>query len=561
MGSIVAEIADKVASAGGGERSELEVRGGVGASGGGILTLSTSELTVVDGDILGRIDFQAPLETGTDAIVVSASIYAEADDTFAADNNSTELVFAVGASEAAAEKMRLDHDGQLGIGVATPASLLHVAGTVQVGVDDTGHDVKFFGASAGAFMLYDESEDTLEIRGPSVDASTSTGKLLLSTALTDINDGDVLGRIDFKAPLEAGGTDAILIGASIYAEADDTFAADNNATELVFATGASEAAAEKVRITSDGRVGIGTAAPTGKFQVEGDQNYLLYVKQSSTNVNLAAFRAASSTGLDLQLDGTNNVVRFNSTGTGDAIRFDTNDGTGRMRINSDGEVGISPSDADPTSTLQVSYVAGTVALAAYRNGGTIGQFQAQDTSGTREMIKFIDGAGTTCGSIDINAGTNTTAFSTSSDYRLKQNIKSLTSGLEKIKKLKPIQFNWKKIAGRDDTITNTGFIAHEVQEIIPESAIGEKDAVKTVKNAVWNKNGNLVEEDITKEKFEQKMAKGDYDQYEGQEFEWKASKETMEIQKVSKEPMIPFIVGALQELSDKIDSLEKKIGS
>ena len=87
MGSIVAEIADKVASAGGGERSELEVRGGVGASGGGILTLSTSELTVVDGDILGRIDFQAPLETGTDAIVVSAAKNADADDTFAADNN------------------------------------------------------------------------------------------------------------------------------------------------------------------------------------------------------------------------------------------------------------------------------------------------------------------------------------------------------------------------------------------------------------------------------------------------------------------------------------------
>ena len=57
------------------------------------------------------------------------------------------------------------------------------------------------------------------------------------------------------------------------------------------------------------------------------------------------------------------------------------------------------------------------------------------------------------------------------------------------------------------------------------------------------------------------MAKGDYDQYEGQEFEWKSSKETMDIQKVLKEPMIPFIVGALQELSDKIDSLEKKIGS
>jgi len=163
MGSIVAEIADKIASAGGGERSELEVRGGIGAAGGGILTLSTSELTVVDGDILGRIDFQAPLETGTDAIVVSASIYAEADDTFAADNNSTELVFAVGASEAAAEKMRLDHDGQLGIGTATPASLLHVEGTLQVGVDDAGHDVQFFGATTNLGVLWDFSEDELAL--------------------------------------------------------------------------------------------------------------------------------------------------------------------------------------------------------------------------------------------------------------------------------------------------------------------------------------------------------------------------------------------------------------
>ena len=76
-----------------------------------------------------------------------------------------------------------------------------LTGAVTVGVDDTGHDIKFFGASAGAFMLYDQSEDTLEIRGASADATTSTGKLLLSTALTNINDGDVIGSIGFKAPL------------------------------------------------------------------------------------------------------------------------------------------------------------------------------------------------------------------------------------------------------------------------------------------------------------------------------------------------------------------------
>ena len=120
-----------------------EIRGDIATA--GRLVLSTSEPTVVDGNELGRIDFQAPLDTaGTDAILVAASIYAEADNTFSSSVNATELVFAVGKSGTAAEVVRIDQDGQLGIGVATPASLLHVAGTVQVGVDDTGHDVKFF---------------------------------------------------------------------------------------------------------------------------------------------------------------------------------------------------------------------------------------------------------------------------------------------------------------------------------------------------------------------------------------------------------------------------------
>ena len=127
-----------------------------------------------------------------------------------------------------------------------------LTGALTVGVDDTGHDVKFFGASAGAYMIYDQSEDTLEIRGASADATTSTGKLLLSTSLTDINDGDVIGRIDFQAPLEAGGTDAILVGAAIWAEADATFSASVNSTDLVFATGDSGAATEKLRIDSTG---------------------------------------------------------------------------------------------------------------------------------------------------------------------------------------------------------------------------------------------------------------------------------------------------------------------
>jgi cytoskeletal protein CcmA (bactofilin family) len=136
---------------------------------------------------------------------------------------------------------------------------LQVSGAVTVGVDDTGLDVKFFGASAGAYMEWDESADQLRIMGASADATTSTGKLLLATSLTDINANDVIGKVDFQAPHEAGGTDAITVAASIQALAQATFSSSVNATDLIFYTGHSEAATEKFRFTSQGELGVGGA--------------------------------------------------------------------------------------------------------------------------------------------------------------------------------------------------------------------------------------------------------------------------------------------------------------
>ena len=92
-----------------------------------ILGLNTGELTVVDGDTLGIMQFKAPLETsGGDANLVSAAIWAEADNTFSSTNNQTDLVFATASSETATEKMRLDKVGQLGIGTASPAAKLNL---------------------------------------------------------------------------------------------------------------------------------------------------------------------------------------------------------------------------------------------------------------------------------------------------------------------------------------------------------------------------------------------------------------------------------------------------
>lgn len=99
-------------------QSLLDVQGpiGTGAAGAGILTLATKELTIVDGDQLGRINFNAPLESaGGDAILAGAAIWAEADATFSATVNSTDLVFGTATTSAAIERMRLDSAGNLSL--------------------------------------------------------------------------------------------------------------------------------------------------------------------------------------------------------------------------------------------------------------------------------------------------------------------------------------------------------------------------------------------------------------------------------------------------------------
>ena len=72
----------------------------------------------------------------------------------------------------------------------------------------------------------------------------------------------------------------------------------------------------------------------------------------------------------------------------------------------------------------------------------------------------------------INTDGSSTIYSTSSDYRLKENLRELEDGIDNVLKMKPLRYNW-KADGRE----GIGFIAHELSEIVPEAVTGEKDAV------------------------------------------------------------------------------------
>jgi len=497
MGSIVAEIADKIASAGGGERSELEIRGGTGAEGGGILTLSTSELTVVDGDKLGRIDFRARAETGADALLVSASIWAEADDVFDASGNETEIVFAVGTAgtAVAAEVVRIDHDGQLGIGVATPASLLHVAGTVQVGVDDTGHDVIFYGDAAGALAMWDTSADSFIVRGATADHATdSAGRIVLQTNQAAVVDGDIIGRIDWNAPAEHS-TDGNEVAASIWAEADDTFAADNNSAELVFATGASEIAVERMRIDHDGNVGIGLATPKASLEIYNvttgaattDYSISLSDNGGAGNFQRIGFGYATAAsqpayiGYDCTDAGAHSkgdLIFGTRPATSDSVP------TERMRIDDAGQIGMGIA---PGTRLELF-----AASATHGAGDPPMKIKKEVNAHNNVFMQFFYQINTLAFSIRSNGSSNSGEFLASSDKRIKKDITPLADSLEKIKTLKPISFKRKEdgLGG-----VGIGFIAQEYAEIFPadveKTDDGEGDELPDGVEAWQMSTGNL----------------------------------------------------------------------
>jgi hypothetical protein len=111
------------------------------------------------------------------------------------------------------------------------------------------------GAGSGAAMfdaLIDLNVGTkLSINNAGTgDGSEAT--LLMSTAESDIAANDIIGKIQFQAPDEGTGTDANLVAAEIAAVSEGDFSSSSNATKLSFKTGASEAAAEKMTLSSSG---------------------------------------------------------------------------------------------------------------------------------------------------------------------------------------------------------------------------------------------------------------------------------------------------------------------
>ena len=307
------------------------------------------------------------------------------------------------------------------------------------------------------------------------------------------------------------------------------FTIDNGSPEMYFKTGSSHyrwmiAAQENVdaalEITPSTTVGGGTySTPVAVFKATGNVGI-----GTSSPDTLMHLESAGSTGANLRVETTHSsgIPFVDLKGAASSqIRYIDETGTIQTRIDmlDDGEIRF-VNAAGATERMRITSggnvlvgttsVVGSALLSVQTSGGRgIGFNDSSSTAGTKANI-FLSG-GTEVGSISTTS--TATSYNTSSDYRLKENVVDMTGALDRVDQLEPKRFNF--IADEDTTVD--GFLAHEVQDIVPEAVTGDKDAV--------DEDGNDI--------------------YQG----------------IDQSKLVPLLVGAIKELNAKVAALEAQINN
>jgi len=269
--------------------------------------------------------------------------------------------------------------------------------------------------------------------------------LTLQTGETDMAANDVMGKIEFQAPDEGTGTDAVLVSAAIQAVAEGDFSSSSNATRLEFMTGSSEAATAKMSLSSAALLTLTDASPKLKIlpTTNGNDGVLEICGRSTdgsptenrTQIKGEAEGSTANTRMSFHVENASGVNE-------------------RMRIDSSGQLflGVTSSSGFNGSTFKVSD-----GFSIYRDTST----------GGNGILLFYSDANSTAGNVGYYTANGGLANYQSnnvnlSDERLKKDIVDCPSTWDKIKSLKVRNFKYKQ-DGEERVVT--GLIAQETETV------------------------------------------------------------------------------------------------
>ena len=325
------------------------------------------------------------------------------------------------------ERLRIDSSGTTSViktsaGSSTTPLVVRNAGSTNVGTESKIFLSTVANDDRGAYI---SSIITDSSNGNALVLATNTAGAAPTERMRIDSSGDTTHIASYS-----GGTFPFRVGYGSYSSFTPTFVINDN-----------------------GNVGIGTTSPLVELDVVDDGNS--YIQTRRTNATASTLRLGSESGLNLIISrdaSTGNMPLAFYTGT-----------TERMRITSAGAVAIGTTGSS-TSRLHIKAPTGTADMCTIQTG--------DNANNNVAAIVFRDSTFTHCGEIAVNGSTNTTNYSTGSDYRLKEDYQDF-NGLDLVSNIPVYDFQWKKSGTRA-----YGVQAHELQEVLPQAVVGEKDGEK-----------------------------------------------------------------------------------
>jgi hypothetical protein len=401
----------------------------------------SARMTIANGGNIG-IGTSSPLERIT--FGSSDSIIARSSDTTFNSGYCSRILFNQGGTgygylgfytyqggTGGGERMRITESGNVGIGITVPGGKLHVVGSSYISASANTTNIKFEGGGGNGLAFG-------TIDATSTYASWIQSGYVLNFVLATYNlllqplGGNVgVGTTSPAYKLDVGGT----------ARVGDTF--------LITTATTADARLE----VGSGRSGNGNSY----LDLIGDATYTDY------GLRLIRYDTGANAGSRLEHKGTGQFQLFAAEAASVTISTTS---TERMRITSAGDllVGRTSGGLDNTSGVTISQ--SSIGMQTEGNAAQIIMNRTTSDGTIVEIRRNNIAVGT------ISVTTTATAYNTSSDYRLKESIKPLNSGLSRVNALKPSVYNWKS-----DGSNGEGFLAHELAEVVPLAVTGQKDAV------------------------------------------------------------------------------------